>query len=66
MDASGATSKVPEAVVPNGRPNGQTGQRYNRDRGQVAPRWCGQLIENPEFEEEDHPYPTKFHGDQVI
>merc|ERR1712107_156933 len=28
--------------------------------------WCGQLIENPEFEEEDHPYPTKFHGDQVL
>ena len=33
---------------------------------EVATRWCGQLVENPEFEEEDHSYPTKFHGDQVI
>ena len=33
---------------------------------EVATRWCGQLVENPEFEEEDHPYPKKFHGDQVL
>jgi len=32
----------------------------------VAPQLGGQFVENPESEEEDYHYPTKFHGDQVM
>ena len=65
MDETGTASKVPKALVQNGRPDASTEERNNQDRCEVAGKQ-EHRTRHTKLEKEGYLDTAKFHGGKVL